>query len=434
MKKWMLEIIIILVCFFIQVQNVKAEELSFKVSDEELNEISDEELNEISDEELNEISDEELNEISHEELNEISHEELNEISDEVSDKTQDIINQLDFSEIDNLLRQQEETTGLDFEDLVKHFINGEHIEKKQLAKDILDQIFHEVAGFRKELMQMVLLCVVFAILYHFANVFQNAAVTEISFYMVYMLLLVMLMKSFFILQNVVLSVMENMMMFLKALIPAFSMCMALSGQITTAAGFYEMTFVMIYVIEWVMCYFMVPAVQIYVVLELMNYLTEEEMLSRMTELIKSGVEWVMKFLFTLVIGINVVQNLLTPAIDSFKTNLVMKTARVIPGLGTSINAVTEIMVGSGIVIKNGVGVAGVFILLIMCAGPLIKVWVMTFLYKLLAAVIQPVADKRMTGCISGAGEGGRLLGKIVVTTTVMFLVSIAMVTAATTFH
>ena len=154
----------------------------------------------------------------------------------------------------------------------------------------------------------------------------------------------------------------------------------------------------------------------------------------MTGLVKAGILWVMKFLFTVVIGINVIQNLLTPVIDTFKSSMIAKTAGLVPGLGASINAVTEIMVGSGIIIKNGIGLAAILVLLILCAGPLIKVWVMTFLYKLLEAMIQPVADKRIIGSIGSAGEGGRLLGKVVTTTTVMFLVTIAMITAATTFN
>ena len=284
------------------------------------------------------------------------------------------------------------------------------------------------------MIQMVLLCMVFAILYNFANVFERPAVTEISFYMVYMLLMALLMKSFFILRDVTVGVIDQMMTFLKILIPTFTTSLVFSGQITTAAGFYDLTFLLIYGMEWLMQYLIVPGIQIYVVLELMNYLTEEEMLSRMTNLVKSGILWIMKFLFTVVIGINVVQNLLTPVIDTFKSSMIAKTAGLVPGLGASINAVTEIMVGSGIIIKNGIGLAAIIVLLLLCAGPLIKVWVMTFLYKLLEAMIQPVADKRMIGSIGGAGEGGRLLGKVVTTTTVMFLVTIAMITAATTFN
>lgn len=344
------------------------------------------------------------------------------------------LNELDFTEIDKLLGQQEITEGLDYRELVERLTNGEEIEKGWLLDQITGVIFSEVRSFRGTLTKIVLLCIVFAILHNFANVFEHPAVTEISFYMVYMILLVLLMNSFFILRDVTVTVISQMMTFLKILIPVFTTSLVFSGQITTAAGFYDMTFVLIYGMEWVMQRLIVPAIQIYVVLELMNYLTEEELLSRMTGLVKSVILWVMKVLFTVVIGINVVQNLLTPVIDTFKSSMIAKTAGLVPGLGASINAVTEIMVGSGIIIKNGIGLAAIIVLLALCAGPLIKVWVMTFLYKIVEAMIQPVADKRIIGSIGGAGEGGRLLGKVVTTTTVMFLVTIAMITAATTFN
>lgn len=362
-------------------------------------------------------------------------EESSEDSEKEMEETIDsYLAELDFSEIDAVLSQQEGTGHLDFQQLVRMLIGGEEIEKGWLLEEIFQVVFAEITSFRGTLIQIVLLCFVFAILYNFADVFENPAVTEISFYMVYMLLMVLLMKSFFVLRDVSVEVISEMMVFLKVMIPTFTMSMAFSGQITTAAGFYDLTFLVIYGMEWVMKNLVVPAVQIYMVLELMNYLTDEELLSRMTELLKSGVEWVMKLLFTVVIGINVVQNLLTPVIDTFKSGVISKTAGMLPGLGASINAVTEIMVGSGIIIKNGIGIAAILVLLALCAGPLIKVGVMAFLYKLLAAVIQPMSDKRMIGCISSAGESGRLLGKVVVTTTVMFLVTIALITAATTFH
>lgn len=344
----------------------------------------------------------------------------------------DYLEELDFSEVDAMLK--EKGSGIEFGELVRQLIDGEEIDKGELVKEILDMVFQEVLAFRSELIQIVLLCIVFAILYNFTNIFENPAVTEISFYMVYMLLLVLLLKSFFILKDVVLVVLDDMLVFLKLLIPTFSLSMAFSGQVAAGSAFYELTFLLIYGIEWLMNYLIVPGIQIYVVIEMMNYLTEEEMLSKMTELIKEGIQWLLKLLFTMVIGINVVQNLLAPVIDNFKSTLISRTAGMIPGLGTSINAVTEIMVGTGIIIKNGVGVAAILILLVLCAGPVIKVWVMTFLYRVIAAVMQPIADKRMLGCISGAGEGGRLLGKVIVTTVVMFLVTIAMITAATTFH
>ena len=354
--------------------------------------------------------------------------------EELDEAIDSYMQELDFSDIDRMLNQQEDAVGLDFRELVERLLEGEEIEKGWLLEEIFSAVFSEVREFRGTLVQIVILCIVFAILYNFADVFENPAVTEISFYMVYVLLLVLLMKSFFVLRDVSVLAISRVMDFLKVMIPTFTASMVFSGQVTTAAGFYDLTFLLIYGMEWAMQYLVIPAIQIYVALELMNYLTGEEMLSRMTSLIKSGILWTVKFLFTIVIGINVVQNLLTPVIDTFKSGMIAKTAGMMPGLGASINAVTEIMVGSGIIIKNGIGMAAIIVLLVLCAGPLIKVWVMAFLYKLLAAMMQPAADKRMIGCIAGTGEGGNLLCKVVVTTTVMFLVTIAMVTAATTFN
>ena len=282
-----------------------------------------------------------------------------EVDQQLQETMDSYLEELDFSDIDNMLEQQGGTEGLDFKELVEKLVNGEEIDKGWLLEKILSAVFSEVAEFRGTLIQMVILCIVFAILYNFANVFENPAVTEISFYMVYMLLLVLLMRSFFILRDVSVTVICHMMDFLKVMIPTFTASMAFSGQFTTAAGFYDLTFVLIYALEWLMQYLIIPAVQIYVVLELMNHLTEEDMLSRMTALMKSGILWCMKCLFTIVVGINVVQNLLTPVIDTFKSGIIAKTAGLVPGLGTSINAVTEIMVGSGIIIKNGIGVAAI---------------------------------------------------------------------------
>lgn len=355
-------------------------------------------------------------------------------AEEESDLDMSLMEEVDFGEIDDILKEQEATSSFDFKGLVKKLIGGEEIDKTWLLKMAGDAVFSEVIQSRSYIIQILLLVTVFALLYNFANVFQNTAVSDISFYIVYMILLVLLIKSFLLMNGILTETLTVLMDFMRALLPAFCLTMVFSAGSASAMGIYQVTLFIIYIIEAVLIYGVVPAVQIYVMLELLNHLTKEEMISKLAELIKTGVEWVLKFLFTMVIGINVVQGLLTPVIDGFKTTMFAKTAEIIPGLGTSVSAVTEIMVGSGIIIKNGVGVAGILLVLILLAGPTIKIGIMAILYKLLAAVIQPIADKRISGCISGMGEGARLLVKIMITASVMFLVTIALVTAATTWN
>ncbi len=342
-----------------------------------------------------------------------------------------ILDEVDFSQVDQLLEEQDVALNFDFRGLVEKLISGEDIDKQWLFDTIRDVFFQEISQSRG---YMILLVAAFALLYNFANVFENAAVTDISFYIVYMILLALLMKSFLLMSGILTGTLHTILGFLKALLPSFCLTMVFSTGSATAMGFYQLTLLMIFVVESVLTYLVVPAVHIYILLELLNHLTREEMISKMTELLKTVVEWSLKCLFTLVIGVNVVQGLLTPVIDGLKTSTFARTASMLPGVGNSFSAVTEIMVGSGIVIKNGVGVAGMLLVIALCAGPLVKVGILTLLYKLSAAVVQPIADKRLAGCISGMGEGAGLFGKILITADVMILLTIALITAATTWN
>ena len=87
-------------------------------------------------------------------------------------------------------------------------------------------------------------------------------------------------------------------------------------------------------------------------------------------------------------------------------------------------------VGSGVLLKNAVGGAGVIVIIIVCAVPLIKLLVIALMYKLVEAVIQPVSDARLTECVHAAGEGIFLLLKTAGTVILLFVLSLAMMTSA----
>lgn len=82
-------------------------------------------------------------------------------------------------------------------------------------------------------------------------------------------------------------------------------------------------------------------------------------------------------------------------------------------------------------IKNGIGAAALVVLIVLCLIPLTKLAIIMAAYYVLAAVLQPVSDERITDCLSGMGNGVRLLFKTVFTMLVLFLLTIALATALT---
>ena len=218
---------------------------------------------------------------------------------------------------------------------------------------------------------------------------------------------------------------------MKMLIPVFAMSMVFSNGTGSAAGFYEMTFFIIYLVQWGLLYLLAPMVQIYVVMQFLNYILEGEKFTRMCELLEDGIRFCLKFIVTLVMGINLVQGLIYPAIDRLKTGTWAKAVGMIPGIGNSANAIGEMLIGTGMVIKNSVGAAAMLVLVVLTAIPLVKLYAMSFLYKLSAAVLEPVTDKRIAGSINGVFKGSVLAGKLMLTSLFLFFITIAMITAST---
>ena len=81
--------------------------------------------------------------------------------------------------------------------------------------------------------------------------------------------------------------------------------------------------------------------------------------------------------------------------------------------------------------KNTAGAAAVLVLLFMAAVPVIKLLVLMFLYYMAAAVMQPVCDKRLVACMTGAAAGHGILLKIVGCSLALFSVTIAVLCAST---
>ena len=128
-----------------------------------------------------------------------------------------------------------------------------------------------------------------------------------------------------------------------------------------------------------------------------------------------------------------VQSMIAPAVDYASRTTLTKSLGLIPGIGGAASAIGDILIGSGMVIKNSVGVAAIFLLLFLTLVPFIKVLIITFLYKCMAALLEPIADKRIAKAMAGMATGGGMLMRMITTTVFMIFITIAMISATSSF-
>lgn len=337
----------------------------------------------------------------------------------------------DISKMDALLDEIFPDDRVSFRELLDLLLN----EEKTIPTE---KIFDFMSGFllsaikknKTAIVFLFVLSLVSAFFSNFVHVFQNKQISSIGFYVVYLLMISVCLQAFQLTISEIETSMEQLVTFMKFFSPIYFVSMAISVGSVSSIAFYNIVIFLIYIVELLMFRLLLPLVHIYLIIQILNYLSEEDVLSKCAELIQIIVDWSIKCMLACITGISLVEGLLSPAIDTVKRNALTKGVEMIPGLGDIVGGTGEMLLGVAVLVKNGIGAAGAIIIIAICLVPVLNMAVVTLMYKLLAASIQPLAEKRFTETISSMGEGYFLLLKIEIAAAALFLITIAVAVKA----
>ncbi len=360
---------------------------------------------------------------------ELTGEDADAVQEEIEDA---IMSEFDFDEIEKSLQEMFPEEKIEFRDVVSSLMSGEPEETGRLFIDFLsDMISYEFRYNWHNLVYILLISIAAAVFSNFSGAFRNKQISDISFYVLYMLLITMCLTSFQTASQGVEGRLDSVVEFMRVLCPSYFLAVAFASGGVTSMFFYNVILFLIYVVELVIVRFLLPVIHIYIMVRVLGNLTGEDFLSEFAGLIHRIVTWALRTLLACVVGVNVVQGLLAPAIDTLKRSALTRTAEALPWVGNAMGGAAEIFFGTAVLIKNGIGMAGAVIAVLICIGPIVQMALMALMYKLAAALVQPVSDKRITACISGVSEGYELMVRVIFTVGILFLLTIAVVAVST---
>ena len=338
------------------------------------------------------------------------------------------MNEFDFSSINKILQED----AIDFEQLVNLLINGNF---KQCAKLCLEKVRLAFMGvFDKNEMivkQILVLTLMLAVYMAISKVFVDKILPEMGFYVVYLVLVTLLMTSFEIGYQVAINLIEKIFSFLVVVLPVFYLAVAYAGNQAAAAGYYQVSLLIMTGIEWLLFTIVFPFIKIYTILKLLNELGEEKYFDGFLKLGEKAIKNGTKLLLASIVGMQAIQVLILPQADIVKNKAFIKAASVIPTIGGITQAMSSVLLGSGVLIRNGIGVAAMICLMILCLIPFVQLVVTSMIFHLCSAVIVPIADKRVSNCVSVMADSFALLLKVMTCCLCVFLIIIASVCAMT---
>ena len=340
----------------------------------------------------------------------------------------------EVKEIENYLRQSlgEGQADFSFLSLMKSLLTGQFSQAAyEAGKGMKNSLLNEIEAGGGLLLQVVMIGIVGAVFSNFSSIFRGSHISETGFFVTYLLLFTCLAASFFASLQIAAKVLEQIFSFLRVLMPAYFMAVAFAGGSLSAAALYEVMMAAVTLVSWICKNILLPMVRIDVLLVLAGHVAKEETFTRMTELLEEAVGWILKTLTGLILGFHIIQSMVLPYADSAGQAGIRKLVELIPGVGSGANALTQVVLGSGVLIKNTMGAAAVAVLLILTLVPMAKLAVLMVLYQAAAAVMQPVCDRRVVSCVNGIAKGHKLLLKIVAASLILFILVIALTCAAT---
>lgn len=341
----------------------------------------------------------------------------------------DFMDLYDFSAVD---RQAETQTGkYTFSEMVKTFASGDlSAFGTQIKENTGNYLFGELKYHRSAFLKIVMLAVLSALFSNVSIILNKPEISETGFFITYLLVVTILMGAFSMMSDLLLEVTENITAFMETAIPALALSAGLCCGQATALGFGEIALFIIYAGEKIIKIIILPMIKLYVVIMSVNHLLSEDYLSKFGNILKTFVLWFLKGFTAVVMGINLIKGMILPGLDFAGKNTAAKLVNLLPG-GEELTTAGNIFLSSAAVVKNAIGTTAVFILFAIILVPMIKMFAFVITYKIMAALIQPVADKRLAGCVDCTTESVLLLNKVLITQFVMLTLSVALLCLVT---
>lgn len=352
---------------------------------------------------------------------------------------EDILNkQIDLTdnvEIDNFLRdlmeENQMSINLNTKDLVSKLIKGEKImEGTQAIKDIQRIFLKELSISLSLLSKILIITIISAILTNLQGTFEESSISQFANYFTYILIAILVITNFVQLMDMVRVTVDRMINFMQILLPILLTLLVITGGPNTKIIFHPMILGTVNIMGLMVKNIIFPLIYFSFVVSILSNLSNRGELGKLSELGRQVITFIISAAFTVFIGILTIYGLSTK-IDG----ITIRTAkfavdRFLPVVGGFLSDALDAVVGSSVILKNGIGIIGLITLALIILIPLIKIVVLLLIYSVAGAVIEPIASDNIIEFFSDVSKTLLLLLISMVSIGIMFFITVTIIVDA----
>ena len=203
--------------------------------------------------------------------------------------------------------------------------------------------------------------------------------------MQYILIVTIVMSNFSQIITMIKTSTTNMVGFINVLIPLLTTLMVFTGNLTTTSMLQPVIMFSVNFIGNLIHSVILPVVLVASSLSIISKISDRVQIDRLAKMFKSGITWFLGIALTIFVAVVSLEGSLSSSVDGISaktTKAVVSSA--IPIVGKILGDAVDSVLGCGIILKNAVGIVGVFVILGICIGPILKLVLAMLTYKILA--------------------------------------------------
>lgn len=315
----------------------------------------------------------------------------------------------------------------DLKEIFESAVKGQ-IDNKSIFGKFTGILGKEVKETCKIIESVLAIIVIHSILKSISESLENDNISKLIYYVQYILIATIVMTNFTGIIETIRETVINLVGFINLLIPLLTSLMLFTGSITTTSMVQPVILIGVNVVGNLIQNILIPIVLVIASFSIISKISDKVQIDKITKFMKSGVVWTLGIILTIFVSVVSLEGTLSSSVDGVSA----KTAKAvvssaIPIVGKILGDAVDSVLGCGIILKNSVGILGVLIILTICIVPILKLSVMAILYKLLSAICQSIADKKILELLDQIGDVFKILLAILSSIAVLIIIGVTLV-------
>ncbi len=353
------------------------------------------------------------------------------------DPLEEQLNNLETQKIEEFLKRLNQTSGeyipeIDFRDLINIFRKeGFTYDLRGLFSGLIKYLFKEIVANTNLLGKLIILAVILAILQNLQTAFEKDVIGKLAYGVCYLVIIGIGINSFIIASKIGKEAINNMVSFMQALLPMLLTLLVSLGGVTASAVFHPVVLMSVSAVSTLIKDLLIPIIFFSAIMAIVNNITNSFQLTRFSGLLKELCIAILGFLLSVFLGIMIVQGTAAAVVDGVSVRTAkFATKNFVPIVGGIFADAIDTVISCSLLLKNAIGVVGVIIVFIMCAFPVLKILSVIFIYKLAAALIQPIGDEKIVNSLNGLANSLIMLFVTVSSVAMMFFIAVTIIIGA----